>query len=313
MGSEMAKIESVRDSFIDCKNCLARQHGEWDLETDARITMFSKCINVLNSAQLGMVFLDTCLSHKDFYKSISNDRISDEDAMIYCTEFSMFIKLGIVQFTFSSVESSFRAIVKAIDPGSCSDGTSNFEPIYNHLFKELDLKRLHYDKLSELFREVRNSLHNNGVYYPKETYVFSWDKDERQLKEFLKSEFDIGWVKTAEMKKIDDTIKLYTEINSLSLKLNVERTEVILEIDDVRIDRFSATMKKGELKIYYKKQKIVYKGTKYSFEEGKRIDFVTWDFLFDILFPDIKEMLHNVAIHPKVISITSIIDPYAKK
>lgn len=60
------------------------------------------------------------------------------------------------------------------------------------------------------------------------------------------------------------------------------------------------------------KFEIKYKGNTYLFEEGKSIEFVTWDFLFDILLPDIKEMLHNVAIHPKVVSITLIRDPITK-
>jgi len=66
--------------------------------------------------------------------------------------------------------------------------------------------------------------------------VFCWDKildmDNGRLKKFLTQKFGIDWVKNAEIKKIDNgkIIKIYTETNSLSLKINDERTEVSLEM-----------------------------------------------------------------------------------
>ena len=87
-------------------------------------------------------------------------------------------------------------------------------------------------------------------------YLFSWDEipgnDNGKLIEFLKQKFEIDWVKTAEIEKIDNgnTIKVSTEINHLSLNLNQEKTEVIFKIDDGRTDKFMAKMENGKLKIY---------------------------------------------------------------
>jgi hypothetical protein len=91
-------------------------------------------------------------------------------------------------------------------------------------------------------------------------YVFSWNKipgkDNGTLIDFLKKKFYIDWVKTAKIGKFDigKTIKVYTEKNSLSLKLNDKKTEVLLEIGDVRIrtNEFMAKMENDELNIYEK-------------------------------------------------------------
>ena len=89
--------------------------------------------------------------------------------------------------------------------------------------------------------------------------LFSWDEipgnDNDKLIEFLKQKFEIDWVKTAEIEKIDNgnTIKVTTEINHLSLNLNQEKTEIIFKIDDDRIDKFMAKMENGKLNIYGKK------------------------------------------------------------
>ncbi|HUS75232.1 MAG TPA: LamG-like jellyroll fold domain-containing protein [Methanothrix sp.] len=88
--------------------------------------------------------------------------------------------------------------------------------------------------------------------------VFSWDKipgkDNGILRKFLIKKFGIGWVETAKIEKIDNgkTVKVYAEKISLSLELNDEKTEVILEIDDGRKYEFIAKMENDELNIYEK-------------------------------------------------------------
>lgn len=88
MSKGIAQIQRVRDSFLECKNNLTKLHGEWDSENDIRITMFSKCINVLNSALLAMYFSENCLFYKDLWISISNGKISDRDAQSIALNFS---------------------------------------------------------------------------------------------------------------------------------------------------------------------------------------------------------------------------------
>ncbi len=86
-------------------------------------------------------------------------------------------------------------------------------------------------------------------------YLFSWDEipgnDNGKLVEFLGQKYDIYWVKTAKIEKIDDgrTINVSTEKNSLSLRLNDEKTKVNLKIDDGRIFELNARMENSKLNI----------------------------------------------------------------
>ncbi len=72
-----------------------------------------------------------------------------------------------------------------------------------------------------------------------ERNLFDWNEipgnDSFRFIEFLKQKFGIDWVKTAKIEKNDDgkTIRLSTEMNFLSLKLNDEKTKAILAIGDV--------------------------------------------------------------------------------
>ncbi|MGB8218657.1 MAG: hypothetical protein WCE94_15270 [Candidatus Methanoperedens sp.] len=81
-------------------------------------------------------------------------------------------------------------------------------------------------------------------------YLFSWDEipgnDNGRLIEFLKKRFNIDWIETAKIEKIDDgrAIRLSFKNNFLSLKLNDEKTKVSLKIDHGRTDEIVARTEK---------------------------------------------------------------------
>ena len=89
-------------------------------------------------------------------------------------------------------------------------------------------------------------------------YLFSWDEipgnDNIKLIEFLNQNFNIEWVKTAEIEKIEfsKTIRVYNENNNLLLELNSEKTEVRLKIDGVSTDEFIVKTENGNLNVYNK-------------------------------------------------------------
>lgn len=103
---------------------------------------------------------------------------------------------------------------------------------------------------------------NSGVLDWQEDFglskgMFNWDNipgnDNGKLIEVLKEDFGIDWVEKAKIEKIDDgnTIRVSTEKNSLSLRLNDEKTKVNLEIDDSISYEFILLKEKGKLNIYY--------------------------------------------------------------
>lgn len=86
-------------------------------------------------------------------------------------------------------------------------------------------------------------------------YLFSWDnvpgKENGKLIEYLEQKYGVDWVRTAKIEKIDNNeIKVATEKNFLSLRLNNENTKVTLTINKVRTDEFIVKTENSKLNIY---------------------------------------------------------------
>jgi tetratricopeptide (TPR) repeat protein len=126
-------------------------------------------------------------------------------------------------------------------------------------------------KAMELFKEKESmsrrignlqglqwSLYYQAGIYADRAYLFTWGEipgnDNGRLREFLARNFGIDWVKTAMISKDDDgtTINMHSGQNSLSLRLNCEKTKVNLTIDDGRTDDFIAKTENCKLSVYDK-------------------------------------------------------------
>jgi RHS repeat-associated protein len=87
-------------------------------------------------------------------------------------------------------------------------------------------------------------------------YLFSWEEiqgnDSEILTDFLKSKYDVDWVKTAKITKTNTskTIMITAGENFLSLNLINENTEMNLEIDNGKTDKFIVKTENGKLNIY---------------------------------------------------------------
>lgn len=109
------------------------------------------------------------------------------------------------------------------------------------------------------------------AYEERKNYLFRWEIEmipgtnkgykRGKLYYFIIRNFGIGktlseksdWLGEIKIEKIDDkTIKVTTEKNFLSLRLNDEKTKVNLKVDDGRTDEFIAKTEKGYLNIYRK-------------------------------------------------------------
>ena len=86
-------------------------------------------------------------------------------------------------------------------------------------------------------------------------FLFGWDnvpgKDNGKLLEYLEQKYGVDWVRTAKIEKIDNNeIKLATDKNFLSLRLNNENTKVTLTINKVKTDEFIVKKENSKLNIY---------------------------------------------------------------
>jgi hypothetical protein len=160
------KLEVIRNKAVDDKEAAIRMYPALDARTDARITALTKLINAFNSTQLLLTFVSNHLLHKSWWRTISRWPISDAALAVYVNEFDSFVRIGNVQLLFSTVESSFRVFLRALDATACNGGMAAFKSVYDCLLRsKLSAYPPGSVQLLDLVRLVRNTIHNNGVYF----------------------------------------------------------------------------------------------------------------------------------------------------
>ena len=159
------QFQPICNRAVDDKTAVVALYPFATSEHDARITAFSKLISVLNSVQFAFTFVSKHLLHKQWWDAVARTPISDGDKQVYADEFANFTKVGLVHAMFSSIESSLRLFLRALDPVACNGGMAEFKSIYDCLFSKLAAAPPDGTQLLDLLRLVRNTIHNNGVYF----------------------------------------------------------------------------------------------------------------------------------------------------
>jgi hypothetical protein len=164
------RFVTISQNFHRSQNDLLQNHS-FDKDHDARVTTYSKCIVAIDAVSIGLLFRQYDMTDKEWWNKIPLNEpgllIPDEHNLAMMRKvFSEFLLIGFFHSLFSAIESAFRIYVRELDPNACNKGTAIFESIYNYLFKELKLQQLHdYTELLDLLRHIRNTIHNNSVYY----------------------------------------------------------------------------------------------------------------------------------------------------
>lgn len=81
-------------------------------------------------------------------------------------DFERYIRSAFLNNFFASIESSFRYYCSEISPGKFNNAAGNFRPMYEHLLSKNKLNFPNYIPLLDLWRLMRNTKHNNGIFYP---------------------------------------------------------------------------------------------------------------------------------------------------
>jgi hypothetical protein len=221
------KLQPVRDRALDDKAAVVGIYSFASPDHDARITAFAKFINVLNSVQLALTFASKHLLHKQWWDSIARTPIPDEDKRVYANEFVNFTKVGFVHALFSSIESSLRLLLRALDPAACNGGTAEFKSVYECLFNSM-LAKTPTDgaQLLDLIRLVRNTIHNNGVFIsPRgDTVTLNWQGQTFKFIQGAPADF-VTW---EFLIRISDTLRML--LREIVEDVNVRN--IAVQIDD---------------------------------------------------------------------------------
>jgi hypothetical protein len=156
---------------------LGRDYPTWN-KKDARLMAFSKCLHILNTIKLSLMFAEDAMkpARNEWWKAYYQTEPDLEWVGVdYLNQLDIILRIGFIQFIFAAMESTLRVILRALDPKACRGGTATFESIYRCLLKKLRLGN--WEPLLKFLRLVRNTEHNNGVFLPEsgkdDTAVFN--------------------------------------------------------------------------------------------------------------------------------------------
>lgn len=169
----LSVLFDIRNLVASDASQLSANNPNWDPRRDARITVFWNALTVIESAGIGLVFVKGTLREEHFWQGCLGLDVNEGQSPVVATEYlerglESFVKLGLIQLLFSVVESAFRSYLRALDPAACGRGTAEFQSIYRCLLQShLSVTPSNAIDLLELWREVRNVVHNNGVYFKR--------------------------------------------------------------------------------------------------------------------------------------------------
>jgi len=234
----IAKLEKIRSEIErDYDRYYQRLSPTFgpEVEKDTRLTAFAHLGGLVDSTKLAFTFMNHQLLPLDnpWWDEIYRPPFQPFDVYARSVNINRFnnafIKLGFLIGLFSEIESTFRILLRQLDPSACNGGKASFPFIFDALKKQLGSFPADSDDLIKLLRLSRNTVHNNGVYFPES------GKDDQ----------------------------------------------------------------------------VVYKSGTYNFVQGKPIDFVNWDWLFERL-DDVRKLFNAVISNPKILDINVLIaDPFA--
>ena len=137
---------------------LKEEFSNWS-EDDFRMSVYSRCANIVESVLFSMIFKKEQLIDKDWYARIPYIKTPTE-AQIHgiIGVFDSHLRVLLVTGYFASLETFFRILIKQIFPQYSGN---KIHKILEKILDYFDLKD--YEHKFNLYRFIRNSLHNNGI------------------------------------------------------------------------------------------------------------------------------------------------------
>jgi hypothetical protein len=212
--------EKLHDFISECVIEVLKIRPKWDKENDVRITIFYRINNSLLNSRLSIINL---VSNSKILNTIPAEQINER-----LCEYDKFIRFSFFQNLISQIESGIRVIMRFINPTAYYSNQKPFQNIYQFIDDFLIIKK--YDDILKMIRNLRNTIHNNGIFFP-----------------------------------------------------------------DNKIDR----------------EKIIYRGIKYLFENGKPVNCADWDTLTNLI-EDMVIALKVILISPEIDKYENINDPIPK-
>ena len=152
---------------------------------DARLTYFRKCSQINDTARLSCDFYQRYMLTDVYWRErFPNHIISNKNKQKLSNGYEQSIRTNYLLENYSAFESSIRIIVQTYKSKKYEKLRYSFEKLFVWFMKEL--KRENSIPIFQVFTNIRNSMHSNGLFNP---YDQENEEIEYQGKKFL---FEVG-------------------------------------------------------------------------------------------------------------------------
>lgn len=164
-------VKSLMSNALKFRNKLFLQFQNMGLE-DPRISIAGHLLDIASAAFLNLIHEKENLRFAAWWENHGFGTAVTAGIVPGLLEsYDTINTVSLMFFSFSLFESGIRRIVRAIDPMACSAGAAQFRNIYEWLFAKLRKDGWSYfpgdpSNFLDLYRVFRNTLHNNGAFYP---------------------------------------------------------------------------------------------------------------------------------------------------
>lgn len=138
---------------------------------DARLAAVGRLGMLLDDAYLSFTFISQHLLPLDnpWWRDVHKPpfaEFTDYHKSVTANNFNGFTKVGFLQSLFSNFETHVRIFLRAVDSTAAGGATSTFDSVYGALRSRLSTFPPETDELVKLMSLTRNTVHNNGVFFP---------------------------------------------------------------------------------------------------------------------------------------------------
>ena len=142
-------------------------------DNDVRLTTIIHIGQLIDSTNLALTFISTDLLplNNKWWEEAKTAPFSTFNK--YQKSFTInnftagFVKVGFVQNLFSTIDSSSRLLLRKLDPLAVNNATKGIGKVFEALCARLTIRPVDSKELMKLLQLVRNTIHNNGVFFPQ--------------------------------------------------------------------------------------------------------------------------------------------------
>ncbi len=173
-GKILYRLQKIKETAFNEKKRLSKAHPDWNSQNDARLRVLNGLGAQCELTQFNLHILHRLAEENwDWLKLQPPEYQKSKFKNIIAQDFGQSTKYRFGMNVFTTVENNLRTFLRAIDPEACKEATTSFNTIYTCLLgsNQLDLPdddKEETTKTLDFMRDIRNLIHNNGVYFDKD-------------------------------------------------------------------------------------------------------------------------------------------------